>query len=58
MSDLNVSFAWSIVKTPYNRWNCFLAYKMPIVITYLFCQNSSKLMKMTKTLMSIFSRGP
>ena len=36
MSDLNVSFAWSIVKTPYNRWNCFLAYKMPIKITYFF----------------------
>ena len=58
MGDLDVSFAWSIVKTSYNHWNCFLAYKMPIKITYFFYQNSSKFMKMTKTLMSIFSRGP
>ena len=58
MSDLDVSFTWSIVKASYNHYKCFLAYEMLIKITYLFCQNSSKLMKMTKTLMSIFSRGP
>ena len=58
MGDLGVSFTWNIVKTSYNHCNFVLAYKMLIEITYLFCQNCSKLMKMTKTLMSIFSRGP
>ena len=58
MSDLDVAFTWSIVKTSYNYCNCFLAYKMLTKITYIFCQNCSKLVKMTKTLMPIFSRGP
>ena len=46
MSHLDVSIKWSIVKTSNKRWNCFLAYKMLTKITYLFCQNCSKLMKM------------
>ena len=36
----------------------FIGIIAAIVIAYIFCQNSSKLMKMTKTLMSIFSRRP
>jgi len=35
----------------------FLAYKILTKISYLFGQNCLKMMKMTKTLMSIFSRG-
>ena len=58
MSDLDVSFTWNIVKTSYKHCNFVLAYKMLIEITYFFGENCSKLMKMTKTLMSIFSRGP
>ena len=59
MSDLDVLFTWNIVKISYtDHCNFVLAHKMLIKITYLFCKKCLKLMKMTKTLMSIFSRGP